>query len=77
VDEFRENEDLPNTTNPEDWARISGKKGERIVYIRTLSPARAPSPAARSTRSPTPVSTSDDHPGAGRRAERRSGLPAG
>jgi proteasome-associated ATPase len=36
VDEFRENEDLPNTTNPDDWARISGKKGERIVYIRTL-----------------------------------------
>ena len=35
-DEFRENEDLPNTTNPDDWARISGKKGERIVYIRTL-----------------------------------------
>jgi proteasome-associated ATPase len=36
IDEFRENEDLPNTTNPDDWARISGKKGERIVYIRTL-----------------------------------------
>ncbi|NLU64832.1 proteasome ATPase [Rhodococcus sp. HNM0563] len=36
VDEFAENEDLPNTTNPDDWARISGKKGERIVYIRTL-----------------------------------------
>ncbi|MEU9355688.1 proteasome ATPase [Streptomyces griseoloalbus] len=36
VDEFKENEDLPNTTNPDDWARISGKKGERIVYIRTL-----------------------------------------
>ncbi|MGI8647697.1 MAG: proteasome ATPase [Acidimicrobiales bacterium] len=36
LDEFRENEDLPNTTNPDDWARISGKKGERIVYIRTL-----------------------------------------
>jgi proteasome-associated ATPase len=35
LDEFRENEDLPNTTNPDDWARISGKKGERIVYIRT------------------------------------------
>jgi proteasome-associated ATPase len=34
--EFRENEDLPNTTNPDDWARISGKKGERIVYVRTL-----------------------------------------
>jgi len=36
VDEFNENEDLPNTTSPDDWARISGKKGERIVFIRTL-----------------------------------------
>jgi proteasome-associated ATPase len=35
-DEFKENEDLPNTTNPDDWARISGKKGERIVYVRTM-----------------------------------------
>ncbi|NNN02985.1 MAG: proteasome ATPase [Acidimicrobiaceae bacterium] len=35
-DEYHENEDLPNTTNPDDWARISGKKGERIVFIRTL-----------------------------------------
>lgn len=35
-EEFRENEDLPNTTNPDDWARISGKKGERIVFMRTL-----------------------------------------
>ncbi len=34
--EYKENQDLPNTTNPDDWARISGKKGERIVYIRTL-----------------------------------------
>ena len=34
--EYRENEDLPNTTNPDDWARVSGKKGERIVFIRTL-----------------------------------------
>jgi proteasome-associated ATPase len=34
--EFKEHEDLPNTTNPDDWARISGKKGERIVYVRTL-----------------------------------------
>ena len=34
--EFSEHEDLPNTTNPDDWARISGKKGERIVYVRTL-----------------------------------------
>jgi proteasome-associated ATPase len=36
VQEFREHEDLPNTTNPDDWAKISGKKGERIVYVRTL-----------------------------------------
>jgi proteasome-associated ATPase len=36
IDEFKENEDLPNTTNPDDWARISGKKGERIIYVRTL-----------------------------------------
>ena len=36
VEEFKENEDLPNTTNPDDWARISGKKGERIVFIRTI-----------------------------------------
>ncbi|MGH2809824.1 MAG: proteasome ATPase [Actinomycetota bacterium] len=35
-EEYHENEDLPNTTNPDDWARISGKKGERIVYVRTL-----------------------------------------
>jgi proteasome-associated ATPase len=36
LDEFKENEDLPNTTNPDDWARISGRKGERIVNVRTL-----------------------------------------
>ena len=36
MDEFAENEDLPNTTNPDDWAKISGKKGGRIVFIRTL-----------------------------------------
>ncbi|ACY97873.1 MULTISPECIES: proteasome ATPase [Thermomonospora] len=48
VDEFSENEDLPNTTNPDDWARISGKKGERIVYIRTLVSGKAGSEAGRS-----------------------------
>ena len=37
VDEFLEHEDLPNTTNPDDWAKISGRKGERIVYIRTIT----------------------------------------
>ena len=36
IQEFREHEDLPNTTNPDDWAKISGKKCERIVYVRTL-----------------------------------------
>ncbi|MDO5499384.1 MAG: proteasome ATPase [Propionibacteriaceae bacterium] len=41
-EEFAENEDLPNTTNPDDWARISGKKGERIAFIRTLYTAKHP-----------------------------------
>ncbi|GIH76919.1 proteasome-associated ATPase [Planobispora longispora] len=48
VDEFSENEDLPNTTNPDDWARISGKKGERIVYIRTLVSGKQGAEAGRS-----------------------------
>jgi proteasome-associated ATPase len=48
IDEFRENEDLPNTTNPDDWARISGKKGERIVFIRTLIHGKKGSEAGRS-----------------------------
>jgi len=36
-EEFKENEDLPNTTNPDDWAKIAGKKGERIVYVKPLT----------------------------------------
>jgi proteasome-associated ATPase len=48
LDEFKENEDLPNTTNPDDWARISGKKGERIVYIRTLTQGKQGTTAGRS-----------------------------
>ncbi|MFL6137161.1 MAG: proteasome ATPase [Frankiaceae bacterium] len=48
IDEFKENEDLPNTTNPDDWARISGKKGERIVYIRTLISGKQGTEAGRS-----------------------------
>src|SRR5690242_1585291 len=53
VDEFRENEDLPNTTNPDDWARISGKKGERIVYIRTLVSGGKGAEAGRSIETAT------------------------
>ncbi|MFZ2503355.1 MAG: proteasome ATPase [Nocardioides sp.] len=48
IDEFKENEDLPNTTNPDDWARISGKKGERIVFIRTLVTGKSGSEPGRS-----------------------------
>jgi len=48
LDEFRENEDLPNTTNPDDWARISGKKGERIIFIRTLIQGKSGTEAGRS-----------------------------
>ena len=40
ADEIAENEDLPNTTNPDDWARISGRKGERITFMRTLRGGR-------------------------------------
>ena len=47
--EFREHEDLPNTTNPDDWARVSGKKGERIVFIRTISGAKPGSKAIEPT----------------------------
>jgi len=42
--EIGENEELPNTTNPDDWARVSGRKGERIVFLRTLVGARALNP---------------------------------
>jgi proteasome-associated ATPase len=45
--EFKEHEDLPNTTNPDDWAKISGKKGERIVFIRTLVHDEDPEAAGR------------------------------
>jgi len=47
VDEFKENEDLPNTTNPDDWARVSGKKGERIVFIRTIVTGKKGTATAR------------------------------
>ena len=50
-EEFRENEDLPNSTNPDDWARISGKKGERIVFLRTLIQSKqGEEPDRKSTR---------------------------
>src|SRR5262249_42618051 len=42
-EEFKENEDLPNTTNPDDWAKIAGKKGERIVSVKPLT-VEAPGP---------------------------------
>ncbi|WP_138443084.1 proteasome ATPase [Sinomonas susongensis] len=48
ADEFREHEDMPNTTNPDDWARISGKKGERITYIRTIIQGKGGSEPGRS-----------------------------
>ena len=51
LDEFKENEDLPNTTNPDDWARISGKKGERIIFIRTLVQGKQGTEAGRSIES--------------------------
>ena len=52
--EFREHEDLPNTTNPDDWAKISGKKGEPIVYVRTLAHSDEVSTGSKSIDSVTP-----------------------
>src|SRR5690625_4766288 len=51
--EFHENEDLPNTTNPDDWARVSGKKGERIVFIRTIVQGKEETPRSIDQISPT------------------------
>ena len=56
LDEFAENEDLPNTTNPDDWAKISGKKGERIVFIRTLISSKQGTQPGRSSTCRTPAS---------------------
>ena len=55
VDEFKENEDLPNTTNPDDWARISGKKGERIVFIRTIVQGKGGKESGRTIETLTPT----------------------
>ena len=55
VEEFKENEDLPNTTNPDDWARISGKKGERIVFIRTIVQGKSGKESGRTIETVTPT----------------------
>ena len=55
VAEFKENEDLPNTTNPDDWARISGKKGERIVFIRTIVQGKSGRESGRTIENVTPT----------------------
>ncbi len=52
--EFKEHEDLPNTTNPDDWAKISGKKGEPIVYVRTLAHSDEANTGGKSIDSVTP-----------------------
>ncbi len=55
VEEFKENEDLPTTTNPDDWARISGKKGERIVFIRTIVQGKGGKESGRTIETVTPT----------------------
>ncbi|SEE16813.1 proteasome ATPase [Ruania alba] len=55
VAEFQENEDLPNTTNPDDWARVSGKKGERIVFIRTIVQHKGAPQASRTIENLNPT----------------------
>ena len=55
VEEFKENEDLPNTTNPDDWARVSGKKGEQIVFIRTIVQHKGSPEAGRTIETARPT----------------------
>ncbi|MGC0250528.1 proteasome ATPase [Pseudactinotalea sp. Z1748] len=55
LEEFKENEDLPNTTNPDDWARVSGKKGEQIVFIRTIVQHKGSPEAGRTIESVRPT----------------------
>ncbi len=54
-EEYKENEDLPNTTNPDDWARVSGKKGEQIVFIRTIVQHKGTPEAGRTIESVRPT----------------------
>jgi proteasome-associated ATPase len=53
--EYKEHEDLPNTTNPDDWAKISGKKGERIVFIRTIVQGKGGKESGRTIETVTPT----------------------
>jgi proteasome-associated ATPase len=61
-EEFRENEDLPNTTNPDDWAKIAGRKGERIVHVKPSSAATPRSRRGRWRRSSIPACTCSKRP---------------
>ena len=77
--EFREHEDLPNTTNPDDWAKISGKKGERIVFVRTPDVGRqrgARRPSDR-TRHHRPVPVAEPPRGLGAQDRPRLGMQQG
>ena len=67
-EEFKENEDLPNTTNPDDWAKIAGKKGERIVYVKPLMGETQGKAARRRAGHQLPASTC--------KPRRREGAPA-
>ena len=79
--EYKEHEDLPNTTNPDDWAKISGKKGERIIYVRTLISATTPTPrVVGPSNGWPPVSTCSGrrlrrHPDRPKRPARRRDVP--
>ena len=64
-EEFKENEDLPNTTNPDDWAKIAGKKGERIVYVKPLMGETKEKQRDRRDRSSTPASICRNRTAAG------------
>ncbi len=56
-EEFKEHEDLPNTTNPDDWAKVAGKKGEKIVHLRTISGGPRASRARSKPSTPATISS--------------------
>ncbi len=75
--EIRENEDLPSTTNPDEWSRTSGRRGERVSYMRTLGPRRAEREAAKNRAEREAAKNRAEREAATNRAEREAATNRG
>ncbi len=75
--EIRENEDLPSTTNPDEWSRTSGRRGERVSYMRTLGPRRAEREAAKNRAEREAATNRAEREAATNRGEREAGKDLG